>query len=152
MNEVQANKSRSYFPFLEKLYAILEPLAYPLVRVSLGAILIPHGYDKIFHGGYVNAARNAVFQIFGEPMIGAYFIGLLEFFGGLMLIAGLFTRVIAAGVFIQMMVISFVVLWPNWGWSNRGMEFALFMGLIALAIAFRGGGAYSLDAKMKKEF
>jgi uncharacterized membrane protein YphA (DoxX/SURF4 family) len=51
-----------------------------------------------------------------------------------------------------MAVICFAVLWPNWGWSHRGMEYALFMGLIALSIFFAGGGPYSLDAKLSKEF
>jgi putative oxidoreductase len=76
----------------------------------------------------------------------------LEFFGGILLTLGLLTRVVAAAFVIEMAVISFAVLWPNWSWGHRGMEYALFMGIVALAIFFRGGGRWSLDNAMRKEF
>jgi len=49
-------------------------------------------------------------------------------------------------------VISFAVLWPNWSWGRRGMEYALFMGVVALAIFFRGGGRWSVDNLLRREF
>jgi hypothetical protein len=49
-------------------------------------------------------------------------------------------------------VIAFAVLWPNWGWSHHGMEYVVFMGLIAISILWRGAGPYALDNLMKKEF
>ena len=82
----------------------------------------------------------------------AYWIGILEFFGGLMLALGLFTRIVGAMIAIEMAVISFVVLWPNWEWSHRGMEYPLMMGIFALAMSFRGGGRYSLDRMIGREF
>jgi|APCry1669190288_1035285.scaffolds.fasta_scaffold66066_1 putative oxidoreductase len=139
-------------PFAAPIYRMLNPYVYPLMRIALGAILMPHGYDKLFRGGAVGAAHNTILNIFGDPVMGAYFIGGVEFFGGLMLVLGLFTRIAAAAIFIQMFVISFFVLWPTWGWTQRGMEFAVLMGLMALGIFIRGGGAYALDAKMSKEF
>jgi putative oxidoreductase len=149
----EPSMNREYFvPFVAPIYRALQPYVYPLVRISLGAILMPHGYDKLFLNGAAGAARNTILNIFGDPVMGAYFIGGVEFFGGLMLVLGLFTRIAAAAIFIQMFVISFFVLWPVWGWTQRGMEFAVLMGLLALAIFIRGGGAYSLDAKMQKEF
>jgi putative oxidoreductase len=51
-----------------------------------------------------------------------------------------------------MAVIAFGVLWPNWAWGNRGIEYALFMGVVALAILLRGGGKLSFDQAMSKEF
>ena len=51
-----------------------------------------------------------------------------------------------------MAVISFAVLYPNWSWGKRGMEYALFMGIVALAILLRGGGRYSLDRLIGREF
>ena len=62
------------------------------------------------------------------------------------------TRVVAAALFVEMMVISFGVLYPSWSWGKRGMEYALFMGLISLAILLRGGGRYSLDRLIGREF
>jgi hypothetical protein len=37
---------RLVFPFVAPLYRVLAPYVYPFVRISLGAILVPHGYDK----------------------------------------------------------------------------------------------------------
>ena len=48
--------------------------------------------------------------------------------------------------------ISFGVLYPNWSWGKRGMEYALFMGIVAFAILLRGGGRYSLDRLIGREF
>jgi hypothetical protein len=81
----------------------------------------------------------------------AYFIGALEFFGGIMLAIGLLTRVVAAAFVIEMAVISFGVLWPVWSWGKHGMEYALLMGILALAILFRDGGRYALDHYLGRE-
>src|SRR6202049_527767 len=119
---------RLVFPFVVPLYCVLAPYAYPLVRISLGAILMPHGYDKHFLGGEANTARNPLLiKLFGNGMVGAYFIGCVEFFGGLLLVFGLLTRLAAGAIAIQMFVISFFILWPVWGWTQRGMEYAIFM-------------------------
>jgi putative oxidoreductase len=113
---------------------------------------VPHGFAKLFQGDAVAASRNFVNFGWAYPLAWAYFIGALEFFGGLMLAVGLFTRVIAAAIVIEMAVISFAVLYPNWSWGKRGMEYALFMGIVAFAILLRGGGRYSLDRLIGREF
>jgi putative oxidoreductase len=142
---------RLVFPFVAPLYRSLQPYVYPLVRISLGAILMPHGFDKLFLGGAANTARNPLLKIFGSPLFGAYFIGCVEFFGGLLLVFGLLTRLAAGAIAIQMFVISFFILWPVWGWTQRGMEYAIFMMLIAVAIFIGGGGRYSMDRQLPKE-
>jgi putative oxidoreductase len=74
-----------------------------------------------------------------------------ETLGGISLILGLFTRFFAAIVAIEMLVI-FGLYWANgFGWMKRGYEYVLLWGLIAFAIALRGGGPYSLDRKIGKE-
>jgi len=151
MPYAEAERPKLVLPFVAPLYEGLKPYADALVRVSLGAILMPHGFEKLFLDAAARTARNPVLQVFGDPLAGAYFIGGVEFFGGLLLVLGLFTRFAAAAIVIQMAVISFLVLWPNWFWGNRGMEFALFMGLIALSILIRGAGRYSLDHKIGRE-
>ena len=146
------NDNRPILPFAGPIYAALRPWTDTLVRVSLGAIVTPHGFDKLFLGGVANTARNPILKIFGDPIVGAYFIGGVEFFGGLMLVLGLFTRIAAAATAIQMFVIAFFVLWPAWGWTQRGMEYALFMGLISIAVFIRGGGRASIDTLIGREF
>jgi putative oxidoreductase len=145
-------RKRLVFPFVAPLYRALQPYAYPLVRISLGAILMPHGFDKLFLGGAANTVRNPLMlKIFGNTLWGAYFIGCVEFFGGLLLVLGLLTRLAAGAIAIQMFVISFFILWPVWGWTQRGMEYAIFMMLLAVAIFIGGGGRYSMDRQLPKE-
>ncbi|HZT25063.1 MAG TPA: DoxX family protein [Pseudolabrys sp.] len=146
------DRKRLYVPAAGGLYDVLAPLAPTLVRVTLGAILIPHGFGKVFGNDAVHAANNFVKFGWSFPLAWAYFIGCLEFFGGIALVLGLFTRAIALAFAIEMGVIAFAVLWPNWEWAHHGMEYAVFMGLIAISILWRGSGPYALDNLMAKEF
>jgi putative oxidoreductase len=79
-----------------------------------------------------------------------YFVMLLETIGALMLTAGLFTRLISPMVAVQMAMIC-LIHYPKWAWIDRGMEYPFLMGLVALHIAFRGGGRFSLDRWIGKE-
>ena len=150
--DANIDRNRLHVSGVAGLYTALAPLSYTLIRVALGLILIPHGYAKLFLNDAVPASRNFVLFGWAYPLAWAYFIGVVEFFGGILLALGLFTRVVAAAFVIEMSVICFAVLWPNWSWGRRGMEYALFMGIVALAIFFRGGGRWSLDNLMRKEF
>lgn len=146
------DRNRLYVPGMAGLYQALAPLSDVLIRVALGLIILPHGFNKLFLADAVPTSRNFVLFGWAYPLAWAYFIGVVEFFGGILLALGLFTRVVAAALAIEMFVICFAVLWPNWGWNHRGMEYALLMGIVALAISFRGGGRWSLDRMMRKEF
>jgi putative oxidoreductase len=104
---------RLVVPFVAPLYRGLAPYVYPLVRISLGAILMPYGYDKLFRDAAAATARNPfMIKLFPNPLYGAYFIGCVEFFGGLLLVLGLLTQLAAGAIAIQMFVISFFILWP----------------------------------------
>ena len=147
----QIDRTRLVFPGLAGLYTTLHPYGPTLARVALGLILVPHGYAKLFLDDAVPASRNFVHVGWAYPLAWAYFIGAVEFFGGLMLAAGLFTRLVALAIAVEMAIISFAVLYPTWTWGKRGMEYAVFMGVIALSVLMRGGGRLSLDRLMRKE-
>ncbi|WP_142850736.1 DoxX family protein [Telmatospirillum sp. J64-1] len=145
----------SALPFFDEKLA---PLAYPLVRITAGLLLIPHGAQKLFgwFGGHGLAGTGQFFatQLGLQPgLLFAGLAGFVEFFGGLALVLGLLTRPAALGVAILMAVAVFAVHLPNGFFaSNGGYEFPLMWGLIALAIFMRGGGRYSLDAKLRLPF
>src|SRR4051794_26568345 len=91
--------ARPLFPALGSLTTALSPLAEPLVRVTTGLLLVPHGAQKLFgwFGGYGVEATGQFFATkLGLPASLALVSGLIEFFGGLMLAAGLLTRPVAA--------------------------------------------------------
>ena len=57
------------------------------------------------------------------------------------------------GLPIQMAVIVFFFQWEyGYFWTGRGVEFALLWCLLCIAIFFRGGGKYSLDRLIGREF
>ena len=152
MMETYVERKKLIVPAVASLYEALAPLSHTLIRFSLGVILIPHGYAKLFMDDAVSASRNFANFGWSYPLAWAYGIGTLEFFGGIMLAVGLFTRLVAAAFVVEMSVICFAVLWPVWSWGRRGMEYALLMGIVALAILFRGGGRYAVDHYLGREF
>lgn len=146
------------FPALRRFYEIANPLTYALLRASFGLILLTHGLPKLLgasHGAMANPFANSVNFItnslhFPAPVAFGYFVMLLETFGAVMLAAGLLTRLIAPMVAVQMAIIC-LIHYPKWAWIDRGMEYPFLMGLVALHIAFRGGGRFSVDRLLGKE-
>lgn len=144
-----------YFPALARLYRPLDRWAWPLVRIAAGAMLIPHGAQKLFGvwGGDMARTIAAFAQLGLEPAaVLAWFIGCLEFVGGILLVVGLLTRPVAVLVAGFMAVAVFHVHWPNgFFWTKGGFEYPLMWMLLALAIAIRGGGPLSVDARIGRE-
>ena len=78
-----------------------------------------------------------------------YMVGIGQFFGGLAILLGIFTRIAAAGIAIIMLGAIYLVHLPHgFDVSRGGFEYAFTMLLIALALVFTGPGAYSLAAAM----
>jgi putative oxidoreductase len=146
------DRKKLYIPAVAPIYETLGPYSYTLVRIALGLILLPHGFPKLFLDDAIPTSRNFVNFGWSHPLAWAYFIGCIEFIGGIMMVIGLYTRAVAVAFIIQMSVIAFAVLAPNWGWGKRGMEYVVFIGVIAIAVLLGGGGRYSVDSYLKKTF
>ena len=78
--------------------------------------------------------------------------GVLEFFGGIMIMLGLFTRPVAFVLSGMMAVAYWQFHAPQGGWpvQNQGMPAILFC-FIFLYIAARGAGDWSLDALVRRK-
>ncbi|MGC1466911.1 MAG: DoxX family protein [Pseudolabrys sp.] len=147
----ETREPQPLLPFLAPFYAAVVPLAWPLVRIGVGWNLIVHGWGKVLRGPAAQAA-NLVHDGFGYGVKLAVLLLVVEFVGGICIALGLFTRFFAAAVAIEMGVITFVAYWGNgFSWLHRGYEYTLLWGVMALAIALRGGGPYSLDRKIGRE-
>jgi putative oxidoreductase len=137
-------------------YERAETWAYPLMRIAVGAFLVPHGMQKLFGAFGGNAQQTAGFfaKLGIEPALPlVYLVGSVEFFGGILIAIGLFTRVAAAAVVILMIVaVTKVHLVNGFFWTKAGWEYPALWGILALAIFFRGGGELSVDRKLGKEF
>jgi putative oxidoreductase len=138
---------RLMVPGLAGLYDALAPYSYSFIRFCVGATLVPHGYVKLFHGGAAGLAAT-LFVRWGlpAPLAWGYWIALLEFGGGIFLAIGFLTRPVAFLIAFEMAVAVVAVHLPNgFFWAGRGYEFPLLWGLLALAIAIRGGDRLSVD-------
>ena len=98
-------------------------------------------------------AGNVAAQGFPAPVLLAYLTYFTELVAAACLALGLFTRVAALMIWIEMAVIITKFNWKfGYFWTNRGIEYALLLWLLCTAIFFRGGGRYSLDRLIGKEF
>src|SRR5436189_5285204 len=119
MNEAQY-PPRLLFPALRPLYVSLEPLSWLLIRCACGLILAVHGWGKISRGAEAMAPAFAKMG-YTHPVLVVYILIAIEFFGGIAIALGLFTRFFAAAVTIEMAVIMFAHYLPNgFSWLNRG--------------------------------
>ncbi len=134
-------------------YRGLAPFSYSFMRFCTGAVLVPHGVQKFLYGGAAATAKAALGGLGPDLSLAlAYVTGGVELVGGGLLALGLLTRLAALSIVVEMAVIVFVILWPNgYFWTNRGFEYALLWGLLALACLFRGGGRYSVDRLLPRE-
>ena len=117
------------------------------LRVVAGGIFIAHGAQKLFTFGLAGVTQ--AFAGMGVPMPGIMgpAVAFLEFFGGILLIAGLLTRVWAILLGLNMIGAIVLVHWKNGFWnSNNGIEFPLALLEMCFALALTGGGPWSLDA------
>jgi len=121
----------------------LKPLSLLLLRLAMGAIFIEHGYPKLFT---MHNAATTTFIHWGFPGYFATISGTLEFFGGILLIAGLLTRVTALLLAIEMGVAIARVHIPQVGLYAIGkFELPIALCAAAFALATVGAGSISLD-------
>jgi putative oxidoreductase len=150
----EVNSQRLIFPGLAGFYQRGAPYAYAFMRFATGAVLAPHGIQKVFFIGDTSRyAANIAQKGLPLPELLAYLTFFAESAGAICLAIGLFTRVAAAMILIEMLVIIIFFQWQfGYFWTNRGVEYALLWLLLCTAIFFRGGGRYSVDHLIGKEF
>ena len=121
----------------------LQPLALLILRIVLGAIMIGHGYHKVFGGGFMEHWHRV--QSLGLPGFLAIPSALAEFFGGILVLLGLFTRFASAAILIDMLVAIWKVHWRNGLLAQHGYEFPLSLAAIALTLLCYGPGPLALE-------
>ena len=149
---------RLLIPSLARFYAVSGPCAYALLRAAFGLTIATHGVPKLLGiahgsmadpmGGSINLI-NKVLNLPFAPQL-ATFVALLEAFGGLAVAVGFATRLVAPMLAVQMAFIS-VALGPTYPWIDRGIEYPLMLGFVALLFAIHGGGPYSIDRSIGHE-
>lgn len=112
-----------------------------MLRLVLGTIMIAHGYHKVF-GGFHH--HMDMVGSLGLPRQLAYLSAGTEFFGGIAIVLGLFTRFFSLAFMIEMSVVIWKIHFKNGLVGNGGFEFPLALAAIAFALLCFDGGPWGL--------
>lgn len=145
-------ETRLVFPGLAGFYDTWRPIAYTLVRVIIGYIIFMHGWGKVTGAGLAGISAYMTKQGLEPGALFAFLAIFMETVGAICIILGLFTRFFAAALAIEM-GIALLAVHGSHGFSasKGGFEYVLLLGVVLFAIAIRGAGPYSVDAKIGKE-
>jgi len=123
-------------------------LTLTLLRIIAGFLFMPHGAQKLFGwlGGMGGTGASASF-----PDV-IWVAGVLEFFGGLCIVLGVWTRPVAFLLSGQMAVAYFLghAAQGFWPLLNRG-ELAVLYCFIFLFLAAAGGGPFTVERLWQKQ-
>jgi putative oxidoreductase len=121
-----------------------QPCGTLFMRLALGTIMVAYGYHKVVPHGALNNFVHVVGHLGLPPWLG-YVAAFTEFFGGMLLIAGLLTRIVAFGFLIEMSV-AILKVHLHGGLIGPG-SFSLPMACLALAVMLvtTGAGPLALD-------
>lgn len=122
----------------------LQPCGALLLRLVLGATMIHYGYLKVIPHGALNHFARYVATL-GIPSWLGYISAFTEFVGGMLLTVGLFTRLAAFLVAVNLLVALFAV-----GIRQAFPTYSNIAALIAIAVMllFYGAGTLALDRRI----
>lgn len=126
--------------YLESFCSRWSPRILSVLRIVTAFLFMQHGAQKLF--GFL-----APPQAVAPPLLSLIGLaGVLEFFGGLLLLLGLFTHPVAFILSGEMAVAYFMVHAPKGFWPLRnGGDLAVILCFLFLYLALSGGGAWSVD-------
>ena len=149
MTEPVTPRPRLIIPALGGVYAALHESAETILRFAAGALLVTHGYGKILNPfGASGMVESLGFYpgALWSPLLAA-----TEFFGGILVAIGLFTRPAA---FAAMIVLAVTVYFHGvvQGEGLGGAEKSILWTLILFFFVIRGANSHSVDARLGRQF
>jgi len=126
----------------ELLFGIELSVAALLLRVAVGTVYLFHGYHK-FGGSGKHIVETL--ESLGFPVWLVMFAGVVNFLGGIALILGIFTSVVAALSALWMIATTW---WCKAKLKKNfvsGYDLNITLLLVSLSLIALGGGAFSLD-------
>ena len=138
--------------WLFKTYPSWAPI---FARLTLGIIFFAHGSQKLL-GWFGGSGWSGTIQFFeqsGVPAFLAILLIITEFFGGIAIILGFFTRLAALGLTVAMIVAiykvhlqnGFFLNWFNVPNMGHGIEYSLALIGLSLSLLVWGAGNLSVD-------
>ena len=128
-----------------------------ILRIPIGLILVAHGSQKLFgwfDGFGLVATGQFMARIGLEPgYLMALLAGSAEFFVGISLILGFFTRLAAFVTALTLFVALVTVHWDRGFFlDNHGIEYVLALQSATCALFVMGGGKLSIDRYLENKF
>lgn len=143
------DRNRLIIPQLAPLYSNTHEIVETILRLTAGILLVTHGAGKIANPfGAIGMVESLGFYpgVFWSPLLAA-----TEFFGGILVAIGLFTR---PASFAAMIVLLVTVYFHGVVKAEglMGAEKSILWSAIFLFFAVRGGNRHSVDARLGKTF
>lgn len=128
-----------------------------VLRLALGIVFVVSGTGKVLGTGPKASGIAGFSEMLAGlglpvPTLFAWGVGLVELVGGILLLAGLFTRYVAGLLAVVMAVATVLVHLPE-GFvaGDGGIEYTLVLTLVSLALVLSGPGACSLERYLFNE-
>lgn len=118
------------------------PTMKGIFRIGVALLFMQHGAQKLF--GLLGGSQvDSLFSLMGLA-------GVLEFFGGLLVVLGLYTRSVSGILALEMLIAYFMAHAPNGVFpiQDGGGELALLYLLGFALIATIGAGKFNLDDQL----
>jgi putative oxidoreductase len=129
-------------------------IALLALRLILATVFIFHGSQKLFgwFGGYGLTATGQYMESIGIPFgtASAFLAGSTEFFGGILLLAGVLIPFVTIPMVFAMLVASFVAHGGGFSTQTGGMEYPLTLAVTSASLGLLGGGDWTLERFFKK--
>lgn len=124
------------------------PYAALVLRVSLGVMYIAHSL-VLKHFTFTLPGTAQFFESLGLPGALAYLTFWAELIGGVLLVAGIGTRVVALALIPILVGATWVHAGNGWVFSaaNGGWEYPVFLIAASLVLALLGSGRFAFGTK-----
>ena len=143
------SRSRLIVPGLAPVYTSAHEIVETILRIVAGVLLVTHGFGKITNPfGTVGMVEGLGFYpgAFWSPLLAA-----TEFFGGILVTIGLFTRPASfAAMIVLLVTVYFHGIVQDQGLA--GAEKSILWAAIFLFFTLRGGNSHSVDARLNRTF
>jgi putative oxidoreductase len=129
---------------VESLFQVWSPRILSVLRIVAALLFIAHGTAKLFHVPHVPMFDHLQLM----SLLGLQ--GVLEVGGGLLLLIGLFSRIVAFILSGDMAVAYFMAHWPkSWLPMLNGGDLAVLFCFVFLYLWVAGPGPWSIDSRRR---
>ncbi len=122
-----------------------------LLRLVLGVVFVARGYQRWFGTGMAQTARDFAAAGVPQPQISAYVVGTVELLGGVFLLIGLLTTIVASLLALMVLAAGYFVHFDHGLFvEDGGVEYPLVLAVSLFMVVVFGSGRASLDGVLTR--